>query len=343
MNYLSEDYYKLKKRILIATGIFILIGLALFIITTPVAHASTKDELIETMQSVLEGYPVHMTDTVKNILLDNVLLKDFEITDILLTVFTSVAASLFIVFVLIEVVREAAKGEANLDFFLRLFVKIAITLLLLTNLPEIMTAIHDLFSWIIETVSDALDKFSNENAAASAQNIWELLENKFKLSGASSEDMSTMLSSALNKSSYMTIVVQLILYNVVVRLISLIIQALVYITSYSLLIELLLRRIFMPVAILNTMEGGVRSPGIRFLKKFAAMYIRILIYIAAFAFADYISATAITEVVENMVIMDMSSLTSAAFKSICVSSIFLIAASAFARKGAKLADEILGI
>lgn len=65
------------------------------------------------------------------------------------------------------------------------------------------------------------------------------------------------------------------------------------VTCYARLIELSIRTIFAPIAITNVFHDGLRSPGVRYIKKYIAVCLQSAVIICILALASLISLSAI--------------------------------------------------
>lgn len=325
----STGLAKRKRMVLFAVGMIILA--AALCLLLPRVSASLIDEEARAITAGLHTLEFSMWDKVAEILLPHAeFLNNPLVLGVSITM-TSIAASLFVVTIFISVINEASKGEATLDFFLRIFIRIAITLMILMNINELLNAIQMGMTWMIEQIHTMVGNVMPLNRQAEAEALTEYFTR-----------VSENYHAEQYHYSYYHLAINIAFANFFSFLVKGVIWIVVKIGAYSLLIEFVLRKTFMPIAFLGFMEEGMRSPGLRYLKRYIGMYFRIMIYLVAFAIADYMSASEITTMVFE-VTTETESPTSSFFGYCLSTIIFACAASSFSRKGAKLVDEILGV
>lgn len=64
-------------------------------------------------------------------------------------------------------------------------------------------------------------------------------------------------------------------------------------TSYALFFELAIRRAFMPIAVANITSRGMRSPGIRYLKKYLSVFLKMMMVLMSLSISWYLVRTAV--------------------------------------------------
>lgn len=114
---------------------------------------------------------------------------------------------------------------------------------------------------------------------------------------------------------------------------------------YQVLIEVGIRRIFTPLAVADVYGEGLRSPGVRYLKKFVACFLKLIIAMAA----GWVAGAAVQRVADSILSLDITSGITAipeqinkiegGFAQINALS-FCVLGMIF--KGGQLADEIVG-
>ncbi len=114
---------------------------------------------------------------------------------------------------------------------------------------------------------------------------------------------------------------------------------------YQVLIEVGIRRIFCPLAVAEIYGEGLRSPGVRYIKKFVACFIKLIIAIAS----GWVAASVASSIVQGVLNMDFTSAGNPFQKIAHIEgSIMQLHAINFCIigmifKGGQLADEIVGI
>lgn len=342
---------ELKKRI----SLMMLCTIALLAITCiaiSYAHAeSYSSEAKDLGQSIGEELiGVSYAKAIKDILFSSATYLDIadpnSASSIIMNTMTAAAMSIYIVMIIINLVTISLKGEATLDMFLRLFIKMAVTFFILTNMQAMTHAIHTLMSGFADTLTETMiDSYGVE---------------KYSLS------FNPNTGGMMFVFSY----IAMLFAQIILVPAALIIILLIKIYSYSIILELNIRRAFMPFAILGMIEmGGSRGPGIRYIKKYAATYIKMMMFVFCFCLGDLMasygirssqlssylnvkvesSVTIVNEVVNgvtNAVIHIASDLVSALYTLtlyIVEWIVAEIAAYNFARKSSRLCDEIMGL
>ena len=186
-----------------------------------------------------------------------------------------IAAGLFTIKIFTEIIQAASEDRVNLDFVLKMGCKIGIVFVIIGNIDTLLTAIHTYFSWAIDSVSDAATKTLAEQSSGLAGYLTNLLTENNLVSGI----------------GFIRIFIAILWTRLLGMILFPIIMLLVKIGAYALMIELGLRRVLMPIALLGFLDIGPRSAGMRFIKKYVAVYFKMMIYILAFALSDSLGAS----------------------------------------------------
>ena len=177
-------------------------------------------------------------------------------------IFKGLAASLVILFFLIELLNEAQKDFVTFERLTVMLVRLLAVTVLIMNLEMIVSGLEELSVLIFNAVKDLAGNSSNsfeifgENAATG-----------YRYSEVE-KDMKDALGKAGIKQALM-VVLQLLI------LISRLCYVVAYVIAVGRSIELIVRAIFSPIGVANLFEDGTRSSGFRYLKKFAACALQL--------------------------------------------------------------------
>lgn len=179
-------------------------------------------------------------------------------------IFKGLAASLVILFFLIELLNEAQKDFVTFERLTVMLVRLLAVTVLIMNLEMIVSGLEELSVLIFNAVKDLARNSSNsfeifgENAATG-----------YRYSEVE-KDMKDALGKAGIKQALM-VVLQLLIPWLISRLC----YVVAYVIAVGRSIELIVRAIFSPIGVANLFEDGTRSSGFRYLKKFAACALQL--------------------------------------------------------------------
>ena len=179
-------------------------------------------------------------------------------------IFKGLAASLVILFFLIELLNEAQKDFVTFERLTVMLLRLLAVTVLIMNLEMIVNGLEELSVLIFKAVKDLAGNSSNsfeifgENAATG-----------YRYSEVE-KDMKDALGKAGIKQALM-VVLQLLIPWLISRLC----YVVAYVIAVGRSIELIVRAIFSPIGVANLFEDGTRSSGFRYLKKFAACALQL--------------------------------------------------------------------
>lgn len=247
--------------------------------------------------------------------------SETSIGSIVMGITKAVASGLLLVNTLISIIQGAEKGEGNLDFFYRVLIKLVLAFFVIIYLNDIIDAIQKLGYYMVQIMNDtcieALGYFSESE-------MDELLSDFQTMGFADETSFWQWQSNMLEVMS---------LYNPILSLLKLSIKT----VSYSFFIELALRKAFMPIAMVMIIEEGPRSPGVRYLKKFFAVYLKMMFCILSVT-ASYALTMATVNAKGDGFVDYISTGATFIYDSFATKGAALV----FIRQGSMLADEILG-
>lgn len=325
----------LRKRIVGMSLVCILFAAFLFL---GVGHAEANNsslngvardqhrELVETVYS--NGQIREVSDILLGTnsgFYDAMVGSDTSIGNVVLGLTKGFAAALLMLYTYISIVRSYERGEANLDMFYRVLLKLVLSFFVIAYLNDILEAIQDLGYYLVQIINNAsIDALGSVDETTLEKIYDDSLWNSLSFGAGGESSYWEAQSNVLEMQS---------LYNPILSLLNLAIKT----VSYSFFIELALRKAFMPIAMVMIMEDGPRSPGIRYLKKYFAIYLKMMFCILAVT-ASY----ALTMTTVNAMGDGFTEYVSTGFSFLYDSFATKAAALVFIRQGSMLADEILG-
>lgn len=346
---MERTLYRRKQIIGLMT--IVIIAIALITCLNPIVRAdeTEEQELYAGSQAdvltkeMLEIYDTTLSNKTVNgvtdILLgtnsgfyDKMVTSETSLGNMIMDVTRTLAGGLLLVYSIIAIIRAYETGEVNIDLFLKVLLKMVVAMVLVININPLLDTIqelgYNLATLISEAVSTSISSISvgetmDSIKTATYQSIIHFAEDPSGIGAAKA--LPGLTSSIMEIQSFCNPI--LLLLEVSVKTV-----------SYSLFIELAIRKAFMPIAVVVLSEDGIRSPAMRYLKKFAAVYIKIAICIMAVGAAYAITSITSQKVAEGT-ISELSKAFSFIYDSFAVKSAALI----FIRQGSTLADEILGV
>lgn len=149
--------------------------------------------------------------------------------------------------------KESAKGSLTMETWLRIFVRFFLGMAVIIYTETILDWIDKAGNYLIDLILDTIPSLINGSTSISMDTIRE---------GAKNPKSGSMMAMAGGMLFAYIVTMFLSIY--------------IRIISYSLMIELAVRRTFASFAVATIVTDGIRSPGVRFLKKYAAIYIKLV-------------------------------------------------------------------
>lgn len=293
-----DNSYSKRRNIVLISTMLIIVLIVLFFVIPLIAYADDSELGVSNAFELMSVHGVKKALGVDDALFDTV----HEYSGNIGSVISGLATLWIIALMIFEVFRIFQTGEITMELWLKLFVKIAIGIFLITSTIAILNGLDVFGKALLNDIVDNADTIK-----------------------VSADDTAISSSATFGKFG--------------IAIMTAFIVAYVKIMSYALIIELGLRRVFAPLAVANIVTDGIRSSGMRFFKKYLAVYIKMAIIIVCTACAG--------ELCKAVMIKDgyMETATS----NITIGVICLIeciavmcASITFIQKSAKLADEVLG-
>lgn len=179
-------------------------------------------------------------------------------------IFKGLAASLVILFFLVELLNEAQKDFVTFERLTVMLMRLLAVTIIVMNLELVVNGLEELSVTIFDAVKDLAGNSSNsfeifgENAATG-----------YRYSEVE-DDLKDALGDAGIKQALM-VILQLLIPWLICRLC----YVVAYVIAVGRSIELIVRAIFSPIGVANLFEDGTRSSGIRYLKKFASCALQL--------------------------------------------------------------------
>lgn len=313
-----------KKVVRIALLIFISAFLLLFVM--PNAFAEVSSTVIEWLEQAIQDVCVYFTQSHGTTAMLIFTKKGFAFNDTVSALFSSiisimkaVALSFTMVYVFIAIINEAKSSQLQRDKAFRIILNagLAFTFVIFSDL-------------IADAVIDAM--YALNNFIFSSIHDYSVAMN--------ASDMAEIIVDRIVADSYFTAFTYLLIARVILLPLGWILDAIVYIISYSVIIELYIRRIFFPLAMGNIVIGGTRGPGFRYLKHFASLFIRIMLFVLGFYVVGYLSYAEIQQLVIEAASLKFSMATLGT--TLLTIALYDIAALLFIKKATEMANDVFG-
>lgn len=191
----------------------------------------------------------------------------------MLAIFISVSITLLTLYLFIEVANRATTEQLTLERLILILVKFFASFVILANIQQIITVSFDISMAVYDTVETSVSKkLGEENSYGGLQFFPEVNSNpdeypskytdeiKDKFKEAGYKDGNT--SYIKNMSSFFTCLL--------FKMIMMVVNVASYLIVVGNAISLIARTVFAPIGMIQLMEDGSKSAGVRYLKKFLA-------------------------------------------------------------------------
>ena len=216
-----------------------------------------KGQILNSMDKILLG------DLRSSLLHMNIVSKSFNVMQ-------GFAAGLVIVYVYIHIIQECQRSEPSMDFWVRTFVHMTLSILVIIYLGEILIAINLSGSSIINKIQ----------SFARAENVG-VLDNVIKVD--SLKDVPGAIWNLFKAVSFIGNLLNAI-NNMVMHLAIAFALIRCYGLFFTTMIEMIIRWIISPIAVADIASHGARSQGVTFMKHYFGCYLQIaLFYVVAIA------------------------------------------------------------
>ena len=303
---LASPALEYRKRIALVSLILI-IATALCYICIPQIYAEDDDmgdsieELMQEMVDTLDDNT--MIDECASIMLgENSNFRDAMIADngkrtglatSVMNTMKIIAMGMLVVYVVMDVIKMAersAGGQRMLDVVLIPLLKMAVAGFCILYSNQLANALQDLGKAIFQIVKKTSIEGMASAIAGTVSGVEEAMTVRESIEAAGGEKLSVGFWEGLPQMLSMTII-----QNPICHLLKYSIKM----TSYSLFFELAIRKAFIPIALCGMVEGGggMASPGLRYLKSFLGVHIKMAVMILAIIIAYSIPGVSYAAVV----------------------------------------------
>lgn len=253
---------KLKKKQVYAFSAAALFILFISIVFLPTAYAA----------GAISDFPKYMLDTVNNGVIntikENLTLQGNDFFSNMVPVDgaapksaainammnATYAVSMFIVIIIsfVKYFEELERGADPKEAIYKALARIFMIGVFVFNLGSILQKVAEIGEWLIQTILDVASDPNNTSALTLEQ-----------ITGKDSGGALWWMES--------------VMILIIPWVLSLIMQVVAQFIAFSLLIELGIRIAFAPFAVVDIYSEGMRSPGMRYLKRYLATFIKIAI------------------------------------------------------------------
>ena len=273
MQKLKKISFSFSREQVITFLVFAITTLLIFISFAPVVHAFT-DKITPGWQDTINS---GVSEAIKDIFeqdgaIYKALVTDNTIVAPVYNILAGISAAIAVLFIYIDVIQEVLHGQDKVECFIKGLIKgivVCLLILLLTRiLTELETLGQSLYSEVTKTIKDATT--SPENPGFDAK----MFSDKNTVFGFLARMVGTFFPWLLAQISILV----------------------AQVVAYSVIIELTIRKMFSPLAVANISMEGFRGPGMRWFKKYLALYIRMILICVL----GYINGGLVAVVIQNL-------------------------------------------
>lgn len=266
--------YELKRKQIVNISRILILVAFVFIMLIPTAFAEVEGNLCQTMLDDVQGGLIEEIRSIfskEDKMYNAMTTSDKESQlKIVQTVFDSLKVigglATFII-ALIHLFEKLEKGQDGKESVFKCIIEIAFVLLVLINLEKLMGGVVGLGVALINDIGIA----SEESIVASQITLKDI---------CGTDDPQ-------NLKFFKTFLILAIPW-----IASVIIKIFVKFTAYSFLIEIGIRRAFAPLACCDIYAEGLRSPGVRYIKRFFAVFVKIMVCLVVCSISTELCTTA---------------------------------------------------
>ena len=191
-------------------------------------------------------------------------------------VIEALAQSMVILYMLLNMIQEAQKGDPSLDYWTKIFLRTAIAMIVIISISSIMENLYKLGGYLIDQAGTIVTGASDTGGGDRAAWINALS----KLPGL--EDIGDVLGGAAGevpkdpinwyKLQHAGDIIKVLNYIVWFPM------AVCVFLMFSAIFEIKIRQLFAPLAVAAISYEGARGSGVRYLKKYFGCFLKIVIY-----------------------------------------------------------------
>ena len=267
MSITFENYYipkqTLRKSLLVAVLIAATISLLLY---NTVFAIWFKDLCVGIVQEMMDGIGGIATDCFAKI--SSINAEESFATAI--ATMTSLGTGFALIFMIFKMITEIQSAQDPVECIFKCFFELCVTVLIIQNIQPILSAVDLIGADIVAGLTEAQSAF-----------------------GLNAEDVTDEIREGLGFSNDWIGFLQLAMNLIIPNILNFVQKILVRVASYSIIIELFVRRIFVPFAIADIGYEGMRSQGFRYMKKYLGVYFKEAILLAVCQVCVTISTTVV--------------------------------------------------
>lgn len=253
----------------------------------------------------------------------------------------AVAIVLVVIYLFGNLIKELQHGEGGMEVWARCFITLSIGVFFVFNYTLVVRIIEGIGKFLLdEFIKDAPNQsaslynwLAGDAASGSPFYVDDLVQNAQSsggLLGQAADNIKNMAEELLYSA-------HVYLMYAVVAVVFLLMEIPLMgarIVLLTILIEMVVRRLFFPMAMASVCSEGLRSPGIAYIKKYLALYVRLAMCIIIAILCD-----ALVGELTKFTALD---LTSGLLRSACIFVVYTTCTKIYANTSA-LAGSILGV
>lgn len=183
-------------------------------------------------------------------------------------------AILVFAYAVIEFLQMMQREEESTETILKILVITVVGFILVVYVYDIMKAIENLGNVLFTSITSEVDQLMSANGGVyvpEAAGVAISAEGFDALSEAATEavdagDKTVKGASGIAAAGFIGSIMMYVTYYLIIT------------SAYALLFQLVIRKIFAPIAVADCVSEGLRSPGARYLKNYFGTYIQIAIF-----------------------------------------------------------------
>ena len=281
------------KRRIILFALFLILSLGIFVAVTPSASAGFEGSTATWPENwaidITEGCTTMVLDTISNendkpfgyvyhSLTQTEPKEPIAISVSAVTTVTKIIGAFFVLIIAFSrMINNVSQGQDSTEMLMKAITEFAIAGIIIVNCDEIAKVIMNLGSAITREVGKAV-----QTAGAAGGD------------GSSVSPAIQLIRSVIKKDSYnggkvgwtdgFKCAIQLLLPWAITYLVKIACAFAII----SVLLEITIRRIFLPMSIADIYQEGLRSPGARYLKRFFGAFLKLALFIVISVAGGYI-------------------------------------------------------
>nr|WP_317428884.1 hypothetical protein [uncultured Blautia sp.] len=228
----------------------------------------------DTLKAIFGGTFIEKTTRLMTSLLD-ALKKLFAAQSVkgMLTIFISISITLLTLYLFIEVANRATTEQLTFERLILILVKFFAAFVILANIQQIITVSFDISVGVYETVETSVsESLKDGNSYGGLKFFPEVNDDPTKFPEKFTEEIKKKFEEANYGDGIMDFVHNMSPFftSLLFKMCSFVANIACYLVVIGNAISLITRTIFAPIGMVQLMEDGSKSAGVRYLKKFLA-------------------------------------------------------------------------